>query len=225
MVMVYVPGGTFQMGSENGYGDEQPVHSVTLNAFWIDEHEVTNAMYKKCVDAGACQPPSNLDYYTSQPNFPVVYVNWNQANAYCKWVGARLPTEAEWEYAARGGLDGKQYPWGNEAPVCTPGAKNGAQFYECSPSGPIDVKTFQPNGYGLYDMAGNVWEWVADWYDENYYSNSPSSNPTGPSNGSSKVLRGGSWYYVNDLLRVSYRSRNNPDYADSDIGFRCLRSP
>jgi len=231
MVMVYVPGGTFQMGSESGYSDESPVHTVSLKAFWMDEHEVTNAMYKKCVDAGVCEPPSDLSYYSSNPNFPVVYVDWNQANAYCAWAGGvltgsttvRLPTEAEWEYAARGGLEGKAYPWGDEAPVCTPGAENGAQYGSCSPGGLIDVKTFQSNGYGLYDMAGNVWEWVSDWY--GVYPSGALENPTGPESGSKKVLRGGSWVSSVVGLRVSHRNWLSPDYTIYYIGFRCLRSP
>lgn len=225
MLMVYIPAGTFQMGSESGGSDEKPVHAVTLNAFWMDEHEITNAMYKLCVEAKACQPSADARYYNSNPNYPVVYVNWNQAKAYCEWVEGRLPTEAEWEYAARGGLAGRKYPWGDEPPVCTPGAKNGAQFGPCSPDSPINVNTFQPNGYGLYDMAGNVWEWVNDWYDSAYYQNSPAENPQGPANGKYRVLRGGSWSNLDNGLRVSNRDGYNPDYTGYVIGFRCLRSP
>jgi len=226
MVMAAIPAATFQMGSDSGESDESPVHPVSLKAFWMDEHEVTNAMYKKCVDAGVCQPPFSLSYYGSNPNFPVVYVNWYGAKAYCAWAGARLPTEAEWEYAARGGLPQQSYPWGDASPSCAPGADNGAQYGGCSPSSPVKVKTFPHNGYGLYDMAGNVWEWVADWYDKGYYSVSPASNPPGPDSGDAKVLRGGSWnnYYLLFDLRVSRRNSDSPGYTSSLIGFRCARS-
>lgn len=227
MLMVYVPGGTFEMGSESGNDDESPIHTVSLDAFWMDEHEVTNAMYKKCVDAGACKVPSDLRYYNSDPNYPAVYVDWSKANAYCEWAGGvsigsitvRLPTEAEWEYAARGGLEGKTYPWGSESPVCTPGAKNGAQFASCSINSPIDVKTFQPNGYGLYDLVGNVWEWVNDWYGD--YPSGKLVDPTGPDGGIYRVIRGGSWL-SEDALSVSFRDSFGSD--TSFIGFRCLRS-
>ena len=241
MFMVYVPGGTFEMGLESGLSDESQVHTVSLNAFWMDEHEVTNAMFKMCVDAAICYLPYDLSeyfgnpdypvihvdsYYNSNPNFPVIYLDWNMANAYCKWAGGRLPTEAEWEYAARGGLEGKTYPWGDEAPVCTPGAENGAQYNSCSINSPIAVKTFQPNGYGLYDMAGNGREWLSDWYGA--YPSGALENPTGPENGRERVVRGGSWRFSNDSgddLRVSKRDIENPAFTNNNLGFRCLRSP
>ncbi|MDX9993067.1 MAG: SUMF1/EgtB/PvdO family nonheme iron enzyme [Anaerolineales bacterium] len=223
MRMVYIPAGTFQMGSENGGGDESPVHTVTLDAFWMDQHEVTNAMYKLCVDAGACKPPSNSNDYNNNPNYPVAYVDWNKAKAYCEWTGGRLATEAEWEYAARGGLTGKTYPWGDEAPVCTPGASNGANYNSCAKKSAIVVKTFQPNAYGLYDMSGNVWEWVNDWYGD--YPSGAVANPTGPESGKYRVLRGGSWVSSDNVLRVSYRGWYSPDLTDFSVGFRCVRSP
>jgi len=227
MVMVYVPAGPFEMGSNDSEGDEKPVHTVTLDAFWMDEHEVTNAMFALCVRTGTCDPPRDLEYYrdTAYADHPVVHISWFQAKAYCEWAGGRLPTEAEWEKAARGGLKGKRYPWGDEAPVCTPGASNGVQYSSCSPRSTIDVKNFQPNGYGLYDMAGNVWEWVADWYDSSYYSNSPSSNPMGPSNGQYRVLRGGSWGRYDDGIRSAFRIGLYPVDTLNYVGFRCLRSP
>ena len=226
MLMVYVPAGPFEMGSNNGESDEKPVHTVSLDAFWMDQTEVTNAMYALCVQAGVCDPPGNTTYYRdgAYGNHPVVSVNWQQASDYCAWAGSRLPTEAEWEKAARGGLEGKKYPWGDEAPTCQAGARKGAQYSGCS-GRTVSVGTFQPNGYGLYDMAGNVWEWVADWYSANYYSNSPSSNPTGPESGSTKVLRGGSWDYYVYLIRSVFRYRYDPDYTNYYVGFRCLRSP
>ncbi len=228
MVMVFIPAGEFQMGSESGDSDERPVHRVYTDAFWMDRHEVTNAMYRRCVEAGDCSPPSSTNYYddTQYANAPVVYVNWNQAQAYCAWTGGSLPTEAEWEKAARGGLAGAPYPWGDDPPTCPPGASNGAQYAACSPSGPIDVMTFAHNDYGLYDMAGNVWEWVADWYDSNYYNSLQDGvrNPQGPASGSSRVLRGGSWNNSENDLRVANRSRFAPGNVCNYIGFRCVRS-
>ncbi len=225
MVMVYVPAGPFKMGSTDGEEDERPIHTVTLDAFWIDQTEVTNAMYALCVQAGACNAPVDTTYYGdgAYANHPVVYVDWYQASNYCAWVGGRLPTEAEWEKAARGGLEGKRYPWGDELPTCQAGARNGAQYRGCDGL-TVAVGTFQPNGYGLYDMAGNVWEWVSDWYDPDYYRNSPASNPTGPISGGGRVLRGGSWFdYVKDI-RSAVRHGAIPDYSNDFAGFRCLRS-
>jgi formylglycine-generating enzyme required for sulfatase activity len=226
MVMVYIPAGTFQMGSSNGSNNEQPVHNVSLDAFWMDQSEVTNAMYRKCVDAKACRLP-DLSVYFGYPtfsNYPAVYVSWDGANVYCKWADAQLPSEAQWEYAARGGLVQNTYPWGNEAPSCEPGAKNGANYRSCNKNGPIAVKTFAPNDYGLYDMAGNVWEWVSDWYNGNYYNNSPAANPLGPANGTSRVMLGGAWNTDKYYLRVSNRGMDPPtDNPRSWIGFRCVR--
>jgi serine/threonine-protein kinase len=227
MLMVYVPAGPFEMGSNNGDSDEKPVHTVSLDAFWMDQTEVTNAMYALCAQAGVCDPPGNTTYYRdgAYGNHPVVSVNWQQASDYCAWAGSRLPTEAEWEKAARGGLEGKKHPWGDEAPTCQAGARNGAQYSGCS-GRTVSVGTFQPNGYGLYDMAGNVWEWVADWYSANYYSNSPSSNPTGPESGSTKVLRGGSWDgSAGEGFRSASRNWCAPGVTYGYLGFRCLRSP
>ncbi len=224
MVMVYVPAGTFQMGSEEGSSNESPVHAVTLNPFWMDEHEVTNKMYQACT---SCDPPDNRDRYDDENylDHPVVYVSWEDARAYCAWADARLPTEAEWEYAARGGLEGKTYPWGDDDPVCTAGAENGAQSGSCDGS-TTPAKTFAANGYNLYDMAGNVWEWTADWYDSDYYSNSPQVDPQGPEDAATyRVLRGGSWFGFEYYLRVALRSRVNPTSSWFGYGFRCARSP
>lgn len=195
MVMVYIPAGEFQMGNESGDSDESHVHTVYTDAFWMDESEVTNAMYAKCVEAGECKTPRGLHYGDpAYAEHPVYYVSWNDARAYCAWAGARLPTEAEWEKAARGGLEGKLYPWGDDPPSCTPGARNGAQYDACD-GDTAPVKSFAPNAYGLYDMAGNLWEWVADWYNDAYYRTLEDGvrNPTGPESGQSRVLRGGSW--------------------------------
>lgn len=229
--MVTVPEGSFEMGSENGYSGELPVHTVYIDEFEMDIYEVTNAQYHECVEDGACQEPyltysHNRFRYYGDPfynHYPVIYVDWNMATDYCEWRGARLPTEAEWEYAARGGLEGKNYPWGDTAPVCAPGAMNGANFGDCTSSDTMKVGTFAPNGYGLYDMAGNVWEWTADWYAEGYYANSPEINPTGPEDGEFKMLRGGSWVITGDLLRVSDRIRSFPVDWINLYGFRCSR--
>jgi serine/threonine-protein kinase len=225
--MRLVPAGKFTMGSENGQSDERPVHTVYLDAFYMDKYEVTNARYAACVADGACTPPhessSTLSSYYGSPqyaDYPVIHVDWYQAQAYCEWRGARLPTEAEWEKAARG-TDGRTYPWGNNAPTCSL-----ANFANCV--GDTSAVGSYPAGaspYGIYDLAGNVWEWVADWYDANYYASSPSSNPQGPSSGDGRALRGGSWYDSGSSVRASNRYWDVPDFRYSSVGFRCSRSP
>ena len=229
MTMLYIPAGEFEMG--RNASDEKPIHTVYLDAFWMDETEVTYGMYEKCVNAGECDQPGGSDYDdSSYSSHPVAFVNWVNAEAYCFWadpsIGSgqvRLPTEAEWEKAARGGMEGKKYPWGDSSPVCSQGAENGAQFNDCSGK-TVEVSSFNSNGYGLYDMSGNVWEWVNDWYDSGYYANSPISNPLGPSSGGSKVQRGGSWFNDNDVLRSAYRAGYSPISFTSYFGFRCARS-
>ena len=236
MLMVYIPAGKFWMGAidsdEDAQDDEKPRHEVILDGFWMDITEVTNAMYALCVQAGDCQPPDDgsssptrKGYYENPQyaDYPVIHVTWEQAAAYCQWAGKRLPTEAEWEKAARGGLDGKLYPWGDESPVCTPGASNGAQYKPCGPGGTVAVGSFASNGYGLFDMAGNVWEWVQDWYGENYYLSSPAANPAGPETGIYRVVRGGSWLVDAGVLRVSNRSWVDPASHFYNRGFRCSR--
>jgi eukaryotic-like serine/threonine-protein kinase len=224
MVQVFVPAGEFEMGS-NEYHDEKPIHTVYLDAFWIDQTEVTNAMYEQCVNAGECDLPRDRTYYDDHEyaDHPVVYVSWTNAQNYCTWTGRRLPTEAEWEKAARGGLEGMKYPWGDENPVCTPGAENGAEFGDCG-GRTVKVSTFAPNGYGLYDMVGNVWEWVADWYERYYYDNSPYSNPPGPASGDSRGLRGGSWNIIDGYVRSANRKWSDPSDSWNYYGFRCARS-
>ena len=190
-VMAYIPAGEFTMGSTSGSSDESPAHPIYLDAFWMDQNEVTNAMYALCVEAGNCNLPSSTGNYenTEYAQHPVVYVSWNDAQNYCEWAGGNLPTEAQWEKAARGGLEGMTYPWGNDDAICTLGADNGAKFDDndkCNDTGTEAVGGYGLNGYALYDMAGNAWEWTADWYDSSYYASSPTDNPLGSEIGTSE---------------------------------------
>jgi serine/threonine-protein kinase len=226
MTLVYVPAGEFKMGSDNGDSDEKPVHTVTLDAFWIDQTEVTNSMYAKCVKDGKCDPPSSSKSYTQDnyygnsmfDDYPVIYVSWNNAKTYCAWADRRLPTEAEWEKAARG-TDGRTYPWGDNAP------NNNLLNYDNAVGDTTEVGTY-PNGaspYGALDMAGNVWEWVADWYNANYYATLGEnvSNPRGPASGQDRVLRGGSWRNGVSNVRSSSRNWGYPASTYDYLGFRC----
>ncbi len=215
-VMVWVPAGEFAMGSWNGDDDEAPVHSVYLDAYWIYQTEVTNGQYRQCIEADSCEGYLS-DYPDNQ--YPAVYIEWYEARDYCAWAGGRLPTEAEWEKAARG-TDGQTYPWGNAAPSC-----NLANYWGCT-GGTQPVGSFPAGAspYGVLDMAGNVWEWVSDWYSDSYYSGSATNNPTGPASGTHKVVRGGSWLYYEWGLRASYRFRGSPVSTDGSYGFRCLTS-
>jgi len=230
--MVLVPAGEFLMGNE-AEGDAPP-HRVYLDAFYIDRHEVTNARYLKFVEATRHRAPQHVvdpqyDLWVGAAlspgvaDLPVVNVDWSDADAYCRWAGRRLPTEAEWEKAARG-ADGRQYPWGDEAPSFA--RLNFSRRWQ-------GAHTLQPVGsyesgnspYGAQDMAGNVWEWVGDWYDAGSYSAGPARNPQGPSSGSSKILRGGSWTNSADTVRTTHRREEDPEMRNSDSGFRCARNP
>ena len=219
MKLMYVPAGKFQMGSKD-FSEAQP-HTVNLDAFWIDQTDVTNAMYAKCVSAGSCKSStSSSDSKFNGNQQPVVGVDWSQADAYCKWAGRSLPTEAQWEKAARG-TDGRTYPWGNQLP------DKSLLNYNSNLGKTTDVGSY-PSGaspYGALDMAGNVWQWVADWYDPNYYQNSPQNNPTGPSSGKYRSLHGGSWDDNNVYYSFSaYRYFYNPSYLSDYFGFRCAVS-
>lgn len=217
--MVLVPAGEFKMGNNEGSNDEKPVHTVVLDAFYIDKYEVTNTLYKECVDVGACIPPNPSAAYNDSPytDHPVIGVDWYQAKTYCEWREARLPTEAEWEKAARG-TDGRTYPWGNNISC------NFANYFGCGNDTNV-VGSYEKgkSPYGIYDMAGNVWEWVADWYDANYYATLAENaiNPQGPASGQFHVKRGGAW--TNEDVRSSERGATIMNYWINSFGFRCAR--
>ncbi len=222
--MVLIPAGEFQMGDHlnESWDHERPVHTVYLDAFYMDIYEVTNAQYQKFVDAtGHSESEYSDDPNFNAPDQPVIYVDWDDAMAYVEWVGKRLPTEAEWEKASRGGLTGKRYPWGDEISY-DDANYDGAGGKDVWPDTSSPVGSFAPNGYGLYDMAGNVWEWCADWWDGGYYANSPDNNPLGADSGEARVLRGGSWYDASSDLRVAVRGRGFPSYSTDIVGFRCV---
>jgi formylglycine-generating enzyme required for sulfatase activity len=224
--MVHVPAGEFVMGDDGGEEDERPARRVWLDGFFIDRTEVTQADYARCVAAHACQPATRYPDPTS-PRHPVVGVSWNDAVAFCRFAGKRLPTEAEWEKAARG-VDGRRYPWGNE-PDCTRanfGNFQGEGTCEGRNPGrpePVGSRREGRSPYGADDLAGNVWEWVADWYRFDYYRDAPARNPAGPPRGEGRVLRGGACCSMFVLPRAANRLRFAPTYRDGDIGFRCAR--
>ncbi len=211
--MVLVPAGSFVMGSSAGDDDEQPQHSVYLDAFYIDETEVTCARYAHFLEATGYPPHPLWDPKYDRPEEPVVGVSWYDAEAFARWAGKRLPTEAEWEKAAGGGLAEKLYPWGE-------GIHQQQANYNSF--GTMPVKSYAPNGFGLYDMAGNVWEWCQDWYDSDYYSVSSGRNPQGPLQGMRKVVKGGAWYSNEVALRIANRHKNDPALGSFNIGFRCV---
>ncbi len=213
--MRLVPAGEFTMGSDTGPDDEKPEHEVHLDTFFIDKFEVTNAHYNICVAEKICYQPLSTDHIIDFNNHPVVNVTWEMAMTYCEWREGYLPSEAQWEKAARG-TDSRTYPWGNEINC------NKANYSDCT-TGTTPVGSYEEGKsvYGVYDMAGNVWEWVADWYSETYYFQSPYQNPTGPSDGTDRVLKGGAWFSSMNDSRSSNR-------ADARIhrefyGFRCAK--
>jgi formylglycine-generating enzyme required for sulfatase activity len=235
--MVLIPGGEFVMGCDpqhnGGLGcpqDELPLHTVTLSNFYIDKYEVTNIQYAECVAADGCQPPMSsaselVQSYFGYPDYdyyPVVHVSWLDAADYCTWAGKRLPTEAEWEKAARGSA-AVSYPWGDDEPTCAlsnyqPAGTTGLCSGDTTPVGshPLGASEF-----GIEDMAGNVWEWVSDWYGETYYQTSPGENPPGPEGTTYRVLRGGGWTSAPIHLRISSRAYDPDFHNASDVGFRC----
>jgi len=224
--MAVVPAGEFTMGSSTGDADEQPAHQVYVDAFSMDKYEVTVRQYAAFLQATGIDPPSDWKMM-NQPGHqkrPVANVDWADAAAYCKWAGKRLPTEAEWEKAARG-TDGRLYPWGNDPPTPRHANYGKTGLHNYGALAPVGTLEDGNSPYGIYDMAGNVWEWVSDWYDHDYYKNSPQQNPTGPSSGESKVLRGGSWDSDPQHLRSALRYFHRSAHRHKDYGFRCVKTP
>ena len=221
--MVLVPAGEFTMGSEQGDDDEQPVHRVFLDSFYLDTFEVTNGRFAKFVAAIQSEPPwgfADQETPVRHAEQPVRWVNWLEATGYCLWAGKRLPTEAEWEKAARG-PEGRLYPWGHDPP--TPahavfGLKEGAETVS-----PIGNREKGTSPYGVHDLAGNLYEWVADWYDDAFYTPLPALNPRGPMAGTAKVQRGGSYINGPYRLRAAFRTKGEPTEHDPHVGFRCAQ--
>jgi formylglycine-generating enzyme required for sulfatase activity len=245
MVMLYVPGGEFDMGSSEAEIEaaraqceavvgrthcgrrsynESPVHAVTLDGFWLDRTEATNAQYALCVEDGACRPSrlANNAIYNGD-DYPVAGIPWQDAADYCAWAGGRLPSEAEWEYAARG-TERRIYPWG-DAFDCA-GGNLEDDFTGCDDgyahTAPVGSFPAGVSWCGALDLAGNVWEWAADWYGD--YPSAPGSNPSGPAAGELNVLRGGSWGYDQDGVRAAYRYPVPPDADYLGVGLRCAVS-
>ena len=221
--MELVSAGEFTMGSEHGDDDEQPVHRVFLDSFYLDTFEVTNGRFAKFVEAIQSEPPwgfADQETPVAHAEQPVRWVNWLEATGYCLWAGKRLPTEAEWEKAARG-TEGRTYPWGNDLPTAVHavfGLKEGADTVA-----PIGNRDQGRSPYGIHDLAGNLYEWVADWYDETFYTTQPTVNPRGPVEGTVKVQRGGSYINGPYRLRSSFRTKGDPTEHDAHVGFRCAQ--
>lgn len=241
MEMARIPAGKTWIGcaSENNAGfdcnpDELPLHQVSLAEFWMDRHEVSNAQYSLCVADGVCEAPfyqrsATRDDYYGNPDFadyPRVAVSWHEAAIYCEWVGGRLPTEAEWVRAARG-RDKRVYPWGNEPPSCELANSLDENNGRNCAGDTLPVESF-PQGaspFGVLNLAGNVWEWTADWYHQDYYSVSPAENPQGPERGGTKVVHGGGFDYSWERMRVAYTSDHDPREHKISFGFRCVMDP
>ena len=219
--MVLVPEGLFVMGWDAGEPDAQPPHQVLLSAYYIDQFEVTIGLYRRCVEADACEEPAyapNCSWDKEiEDTHPINCANRQHALDYCAWAGLRLPTEAEWEKAARG-TDGRIYPWGYELE----GDEANFRFI-AGATEPVGSRPAGVSPYGAHDMAGNVWEWVSDWYGDTYYAESPRDNPQGPLRGEFGVLRGGSWWFEKESLPAANREAYHPLLTDIDIGFRCAR--
>jgi formylglycine-generating enzyme required for sulfatase activity len=222
--MVQIPAGEFTMGTKPGRGAkyvDNPQHKVKLDGFYMDRYEVTNSMYIKfCKETGNPYPEFwGMDAFCSGPDFPdhpVVGVTWADASKYAAWAGKRLPTEAEWEYAARGGLIGKRYPNGNDV-------DSTQSNYKDAYGHAIPVGSLPPNGYGLYDMSGNATEWVNDFYAKDYYLESPHENPEGPEIGKRRVIRGGGWRSGKMCATCNFRQSLRPYWVDINVGFRCAK--
>jgi formylglycine-generating enzyme required for sulfatase activity len=256
--MLLIPAGEYQMGSLSAasfvecqklyhggtckmewFIDEEPVHTIRLGNYYLDKYEVSNGSYQNCVTDGVCEPPVNRSSstrssYYGNPlynDYPIINVNWDMANSYCSWRGARLPTEAEWEIAARG-TEKRIYPWGDifdglNVNFCDGSCKNEGANHEFidgyEDTAPVDSYPAGVSKFGFYNMAGNIWEWVADWYDETYYVVSPLDNPAGPISGEARVVRGGSWNDFGDVVRSSNRNWVRASFSNDMLGFRCAR--
>lgn len=222
--MVGIPAGELAMGSDRGDDDEQPVHRIVIKAFYLDAFEVTVSRYAEFLASQKSDPPFKWNEALAGPhgNKPVTGVDWYDARDYCRWVGKRLPTEAEWEMAARG-TEGRLYPWGDEHP--TKGHVNAGQTKWRGYDTLTNVGRYElgKSRSGVYDLAGNLWEWVADWYDPAYYQYSPRDNPPGPSVGPLKVMRGGAWNNDAKSIRSMNRAGYTPDARRNDVGFRCAK--
>lgn len=222
--MVTIPGGTFIMGKESESGANfSPAHLVEITAFHMDQYKVTNQEYAEFCTATGHRLPEfwNVDVFRcgeDYPTYPVVGISWYDASKYAQWAGKRLPTEAEWEYAARGGLAGKEYPNGDNWDKKTPVNQPGSWVNWIEPVG-----QFEPNGFGLHDIAGNAWEWTADRYAGDYYAHSPKTDPPGPEKGTSRVIRSGSWHSGPGCKKVYYRKGMSANWVDFAIGFRCVK--
>lgn len=246
--MVLIPAGEFWMGrtqlwlvDELGWNerdrlDDRPVHLVDLDAFYFDRYETGNEDYQRFVEATGHRKPFHWaggKIPAGKERHPVYNISWDDADAYCKWAGKRLPTEAEWERAARGDLDRKLYPWGDQltvparesAPSGAASPQNVKAAHTGFPKGPVAVGAYPPNNFGLYDMTGNVWEWVNDRYGRDYYSVSPDRNPPGSANGVYRVFRGGGWSDSDERnLMVHYRNYTDASTRSPTIGVRCAKS-
>lgn len=232
--MARIPAGVFQMGCDPAHnggfscaGNNLPLHPINLDTYYIDLYEVTNVQYAECVTAGSCTAPASntsktrASYYQNPSfnNYPVLWVSWSQASEYCAWAGKRLPTEAEWEKAARG-TTMRAFPWGDAITTCVLANSSGCV-------GDTTAVGSYPAGaspYGVFDMAGNAWEWVNDWYDAAYYQSTPPDNPPGPASGTERSVRGGSFDSISALL-AAHRGKDVPGKTNSLIGFRCAKSP
>jgi sulfatase modifying factor 1 len=223
--MITIPEGRFLMGCDRGASNERPIHPVWVDRFAMARTPMTNRLYQFFIQDTGRQPPASFfDETFNHADQPVTSVSWFDAVAYCAWLaertgkGYRLPTEAEWERAARGGLESRFYTWGDDPPQSQP------HYFSSWLNGPARVAQRPPNRFGLHDMSENVHEWCADWYDERYYGRSPERNPQGPLAGTRKASRGGSWRHQIKIARVAARSSIPPEFQYSDYGFRCALS-
>jgi formylglycine-generating enzyme required for sulfatase activity len=220
--MVLIPAGEFWMGAEDGLQDARPFHRVYLSSYWFDQYEVTNAQYRQCMEGGGCTSPKDRQTFEDhqRAEHPVTNITWNQARSYCQWQGKRLPTEAEWEKAARG-TDGRRYPWGNDGEAVKHHMRNRELPASASGGDLAGRQAATASPYGVFGLIGSVSEWVKDWYAEDFYQTSPARDPQGPSRGSFRVLRGGEWNEKSPNFQASYRGWDEVTYWGPTLGLRC----